>query len=356
MQRHKERKYDAEQIGRLIRLLNSDEPIPEEVRAEIDDLLLNEQYTDEVADALEEVWDDSANEAASSEYIRAQKQITLEGIARKCEDFPAKPERTAQTEKRIPLHKKTFFRVAAVLLPLVVLGVSLGLWVTGRTGGSEGENTTIGTLAAIVIEATDGERLVELPDGSEVKLKKGGSLEYTDGFMKNRVVALKGDAFFKVTKSAGQSFEVKYNDITVRVLGTEFHLSERGTLTEVTLFSGSVAVESAGGQVVLEPRQQFVADSENQEYAVVELTEEDITRLYYGRLEFHQTPLRTALEQTAEFFGVEIDMSLLSYNEPVRLSFDEQDQLEDVLYMLQAVTGNAFSYRIEGTQVIIQNR
>lgn len=262
--------------------------------------------------------------------------------------------------KRIPIYKRISFRIAAVLIPLFVLGTFVGLQVGSRDNTPpdtrEYAQTPVDISPLIILEANDGDRLISLPDGSNIRLYEGSSLAYDATFSENRVVALQGDAFFTVAKANGKTFEVLYNDVTVRVLGTEFQLCGRDSTTEVTLCSGSVEVISSGYTVQLEPLQQFVSENNSREYTVIELSEEDIARFYKSRLQFRRTPLRTALEQTAQFFNVEIEIESLSYNEPVRLSFGITDNLEDVLYMLQLVTDNAFSYRIEEGKVTVQGR
>lgn len=98
---------------------------------------------------------------------------------------------------------------------------------------------------------------VVLSDGTEVSLNASSQLSYPDKFTgKERVVHLRGEAYFKVAKDAEHPFIVQTPDVTTRVLGTEFNFRSYSTQnTHVTLLSGSVQVSSGegGAQVTIRP-------------------------------------------------------------------------------------------------------
>lgn len=72
---------------------------------------------------------------------------------------------------------------------------------------------------------TKNVRLVNLPDGSSVILKKGSMLSYPTAFDKSaREVYLTGEAFFEIARNAEKPFYVHTNQIITKVLGTSFNV------------------------------------------------------------------------------------------------------------------------------------
>ena len=95
-------------------------------------------------------------------------------------------------------------------------------------------------------------KTLTLPDNSSVTLNADSSIEYDKkSFEENRIIHLKGEAFFDVAK--GSSFTVKTNNGDVTVLGTEFNVYSRNQLIEVHCFEGKVQVSNSKETVILTP-------------------------------------------------------------------------------------------------------
>ena len=111
------------------------------------------------------------------------------------------------------------------------------------------------TAERIEVCVPQGEKLtVALPDGSKVFLHVGSRLKFPVRFVgSQRLVELKGQAYFVVAKDAEKPFVVKTERMTTRVLGTEFNVTAEGTAEDnVVLVSGSVSV-AAAAQRILKP-------------------------------------------------------------------------------------------------------
>ena len=84
-----------------------------------------------------------------------------------------------------------------------------------------------------------------LSDGTEVFLNSDSELRYPVKFTgKNRVVDLKGEAFFEVTPDSLHPFVVQAGEMRTRVLGTSFNImayTDEPTI-QTTLFTGRVEV------------------------------------------------------------------------------------------------------------------
>lgn len=91
-----------------------------------------------------------------------------------------------------------------------------------------------------------GEYQLQLSDGTRVWLNSDSELKYTDKFVgKERIVYLKGEAYFDVTEDKEHPFIVKTNSMDVKVYGTEFNVMvyEEDELSQATLVEGSVGVD-----------------------------------------------------------------------------------------------------------------
>jgi ferric-dicitrate binding protein FerR (iron transport regulator) len=122
---------------------------------------------------------------------------------------------------------------------------------------------------------------VTLSDGSIVELNAGSMLTYPIVFSgKERVVMLKGEAFFDIKNKNNQPFIVNVNDcLNIRVLGTKFNIKayeEDGKII-TTLLKGSVSVEKLDflsnqlHSFLLEPNQQIVFDRKTNEMDIREV-------------------------------------------------------------------------------------
>ncbi len=109
--------------------------------------------------------------------------------------------------------------------------------------------------SSTLIETQAGvKREILLPDSSWVVVNARSSLSFQKQ-MKERVVELNGEAFFKVKK--GSRFDVLTSKGTVRVLGTQFNVKNRNEYFEVICYEGLVRVESNGKALELRPQQIF---------------------------------------------------------------------------------------------------
>jgi len=129
-------------------------------------------------------------------------------------------------------------RVAAV----VVIGLSIFYYTTTL-------DTKIDTVVA-------EQQSVTLPDASSVTLNAVSSLSFKNhDWNDERIVNLRGEAFFKVAK--GKTFTVKTSNGEITVLGTEFSVKQRQNYFEVICFEGLVSVTHHSKTVQLRPGDSY---------------------------------------------------------------------------------------------------
>jgi len=110
-----------------------------------------------------------------------------------------------------------------------------------------------GSARMIVLSSGDSIRQVRLPDGSLVWLNRNSELSYPETFAKNeRLVKLKGEAYFDVEKDPERPFITETGGSRTRVLGTEFNLQEAGGGAYRLLVSeGKVAFGPKTGEALM---------------------------------------------------------------------------------------------------------
>lgn len=126
-------------------------------------------------------------------------------------------------------------RIAAVLIPMVLI-LSAVFFINNK-------NTTLQNTW-VTINSGEHTLIKQLPDGTEVNMNKNTTLSYTQKFGKERLVKLKGEAFFKVTK-LGKPFIVDAGNTSVKVLGTHFNVKNFGSSAQVFVEEGSVLFSAA---------------------------------------------------------------------------------------------------------------
>lgn len=87
--------------------------------------------------------------------------------------------------------------------------------------------------------------LIQLPDGSQVWLKRNSTLSYWKPFQnQERILELNGEAFFDVATDSTRPFIVHSSHFKTQVLGTSFNIitGKDSTLPEVALVEGAVEI------------------------------------------------------------------------------------------------------------------
>jgi transmembrane sensor len=136
------------------------------------------------------------------------------------------------------------FSIAAVFL-VVVAGVAFFYFKPVRENAPLAFEALIPKNSIKKINTTSASQLIELEDGSTVKLAPHASLSFPLHFTKGRrEVFMTGEAFFVVTKNPASPFFVYYNNIVTRVLGTSFNIKTnlQTKNVEVSVMSGKVQV------------------------------------------------------------------------------------------------------------------
>jgi transmembrane sensor len=132
------------------------------------------------------------------------------------------------------------------------LATSAGLWLARRPAPTIFQAPSTGPLK------------VQLADGTQVTLSRGGRMEARLDGRRRDVRLLAGEAFYAVAKDPARPFRVEAGDHRLTVLGTRFNVDPAGADgLRVDLLEGSLQVEPIGGsatdRVVLKPGEAYRA-------------------------------------------------------------------------------------------------
>lgn len=210
-----------------------------------------------------------------------------------------------QSAKVIPMPTRSFNRfawwsVAATVLLVSVLGWA-GYWFWSNQYVS-------------YETAYNQQRTVQLPDGSRVTLNSHSVLRHKrNGFTgRERVVELDGEGFFSVQHLVTDApFWVKTNGpFDVRVLGTEFSVTNRPAIRRVVLNRGRVQVRFHHNQaaVTLQPGQLVELDSRTRQFQQRTVRADTYSAWLRHQLVFDNTSLTEAIQTIEEQFGIQVQL------------------------------------------------
>ena len=149
-----------------------------------------------------------------------------------------------------------------------------------------------------------------LEDGTIVWMNAESSLEYPSQFVgKERMVHLKGEAYFKVAKNPEFPFVICTDRMQIRVLGTELNI--RNYISQdshVTLINGSVEVtdnKDNKNRVRLNPGEDALLD-ENHSFVIKEVDTDAYTYWRDGYFYFDNTPLKEVVQELGRWYNINI--------------------------------------------------
>lgn len=281
------------------------------------------------------------------------------------------------TPRIIPLYQQTWFRLAAMLV--LVSGIGVSLWLARPAALFNPAEHTISYT-----DLTDSKTLTEtvnrsvkpmpvkLSDGSLIILKKGSRISYSPSFNgATREVYLSGEGYFEVAKNPAKPFLIYANGLVTKVLGTSFTIKAYPTDKDVTVEvkTGRVAVfaqsdprikEKAGSRelegVVLMPNQKIVYVRDEIRLAKSLIAAPQLTsELPAGkRFVFEDEPVPVVFAALEKAYEVDIvyDEQLLA-NCPLTATLADQplfDKLEIICRVIEA------RYELIDGQIVIYSR
>lgn len=230
-----------------------------------------------------------------------------------------------------------FNKIAAILiLPLMIYVI----WDQIGSNGTQGREQ----LSYQELSSPAGMRSkVVLPDGSQVWLNAESRIRYSIPFVREtRRVELVGEAFLDVAENKGSPLELKSDQITVRVLGTQFNVKAfpDDEQVEVVLKKGRIELENDNkGEeergITLQPGQQWVYDKTNNTVTLNEVNADRYIAWHKNRLVLDKTSMQEVAIQLERWYGIRVEIMDEALNKYKFTTVFENEPLHRVIELLE---------------------
>jgi len=246
------------------------------------------------------------------------------------------PGQVPETRNLLP-----FLRVAASILLLLAIGIpALYYGVLKNNDGAPVKS----------LYSNSGVTTVDLPDGSRVFLNEGAEISYPTVFKQERVVELKGEAFFEVMSDPVNPFTVRSGKVVVSVLGTSFNVKQKSSASGVEVYvkTGKVrmALDELGQFITLEPEEMGQATELN----LSRTRQEDPNYISWKTKDFKfvDADLKDVLRELEESYHVRIHTEGVELTDmQITTSYKEQS-IDAILETIGAAFGMKVSNKDEG--------
>lgn len=224
-------------------------------------------------------------------------------------------------------------------------GVSISVSAEGKVHYNvEEKDGAARSLFNRLVVPRGGEFMITLEDGTKVWLDAETELRYPTNFdAQNRVVYLKGEAYFEVAKMEGKPFVVKIDQMSVNVLGTKFNVNNREAgVVQTVLVEGSVKLKSPRGEVLMEPNQKAEYHG-GDEWVVEEVDVSPYVAWKDGNFVFDNESLERIMNKLSSWY----DVNVFYANEEVKnvkLTGDmmRYKDIQELLYFFEKISDVKF--------------
>lgn len=220
---------------------------------------------------------------------------------------------------------------------------------------TEGKEVLYNTL----VVPRGSEYFVSLSDGTKVWLGADTRFEYPVAFGGGeRLVRLKGEGYFEVTKDSVHPFVVNSGDYRMQVYGTEFNLNTYDeTRVQLVLVKGAVGFQAniSSGEVRLYPGQLGEANVLTGQNTVREVDVTHYVSWKEGTVIFADERLESIMEKLARWYDVEVffeneDLKNIRFFGNLR----RYEGIEGFLLYLEKASKATFS--VKGRTIVIRHK
>lgn len=303
--------------------------------------LLAQYWMSQFAEILEQEADASVDPAA---LARLERQLFQQvGIEK---EPPVMP-------RLAPAARFSWPRLAAAAALVTAVAGGGWLWQHGL-----GQAPASRPVAASSYATAYGEtRIVQLPDGSEVKLNGHSTLRYAGNLLagKTREVWLDGEGYFSIKHLPDNRRFVVHTTagLNVEVLGTKFTVFRRRAQARVVLLSGKVRVAFADSSqpVILKPGEMLERQDAQRQIVHKAVRVARYAAWKDDRLVFDETPVAEVAAQLSDTYGIKVIVATPALNHRTVTGTFPAKELDTVLQVLE----KSFKLTIkrQGNQLIL---
>ena len=247
-----------------------------------------------------------------------------------------------KTNRRKNMYNQLMRYAAFLTIPLFLSSLVLGYLYFSGTETDE--------KYAEVVTATGSVIRYELPDHSVVWLNAGSTLRYPTTFKKdNRLVELKGEAYFEVQADKDRPFYVNTpNGLSVYVYGTKFNVAayEDDNYIETVLEKGKVNVITPNQErMELLPGEQLLYNRNSRKWIKNKVDVYEKVAWKDGKLIFRNATLEEIFKRLSRHFNVDIEFdNRLGKEYKYRATFHKETLQQILDYLAKSA---ALKWRVE---------
>lgn len=311
---------------------------PPEMQEKLQAWLVSEEKASLKEKALLGLWSELKVNNDESVYASLQKVKQKLGLGLN------KEKTSAPTNRKCPHKRITILSIVAISFLCL-----MGGWWSYFSTRTEWVNIT----------TAYGERTqCLLPDSSLVWINAGSTLSYPSEFKgDSRLVRLSGEAWFAVTKDRKKPFIVQTTTCNIKVLGTEFNVSDykENRRVIVQLEKGKVEVTRGRQEKhLLAPNQQLIMDKTDHTTRItpISILSSDWKE---GKLVFENAPLPDILQTLKRHYNTAlVYKDFQPSTDRYSICFKKEETLEQTLDLLKELTEN-FTWSKNNNQIILQS-
>jgi ferric-dicitrate binding protein FerR (iron transport regulator) len=248
------------------------------------------------------------------------------------------------------IRRSRLLRVAAVLVPLIVVGTVL-MYTLNRQDDP-------GNMAVSVERGNKA--MITLPDQTKVWINANSTIEYSQANKKLRQVTLTGEAFFKVAEDKTKPFIVSMNGLEVEVLGTSFNAKARdySDIIETSLVEGSIKLRSnnLAQDYYLKPNEKALFNRNTNQLQIMHTDNDLETAWMYNRLKFSSERFTDVLTRLEDWYGVKIINNCPDIANDLISGTFREEKIENALQSFKIQYQNLQFKRLKDTILIYRNQ
>jgi ferric-dicitrate binding protein FerR (iron transport regulator) len=193
---------------------------------------------------------------------------------------------------------RLWFKIAAGL----IVGLSASI-----VGYFLSRQTTVPSQISVVTKKDT--KNLRLPDNSTVVINRHSTISYPEGFgKKNREVHFSGEGFFSVERNESVPFIIHTTVGDIKVVGTEFNVSQAGNALEVNVEEGKVLVYTSTDSAYLESGQSARMHS-GEPISIINSIDANQWGYASRRFVFEDVPLSEVFERIEKAYPYSIEVS-----------------------------------------------
>ncbi|GHU72900.1 anti-sigma factor [Bacteroidia bacterium] len=197
-----------------------------------------------------------------------------------------------------------------------------------------------------------------LPDGSAVWLNAGSQIQYTGGYnLRDRTVALTGEAYFEVAKQTKKPFIVKLRDYDIEVKGTKFNVSSyhNEKYISTSLMEGSILLRYNNKEYAMKPGDMALLDIETKQFTLHHTNTTQYRSWTEDRLEYSEISIAELFNRLSRQYNVRIHTdSTVDTDKILCVSFNNRENIDKIFYAISQVA--SIRYKCEQNDIYVSKK